>query len=86
MYKILIKLTSKTKQEGLARGKRINRFLLAFLAAFLLYLGCLMVLKAEIFRHPNQSPNSDYSKIELAYLVVQSIRMVFMGTILVLFV
>jgi hypothetical protein len=50
-------------------GKRINRFLMGFLGLFTIYLLGLMVLKAEIFRHPNQSPSSDYSAIELAYLV-----------------
>lgn len=57
-YKILQKITSRSKQEGLAKGKRMDRFLMGFLGLFVLYLIGLMILKAEIFRHPNQSPNS----------------------------
>jgi hypothetical protein len=63
------KITSRNKQDGIAKGKRINRFLMGFLGMFMLYLIGLMVLKAEIFRHPNQSPTSNYSAIELTYLV-----------------
>lgn len=53
MYKILLKITSKTKAEGIAKGKYVNKFLIGFLSLFIVYLVGLMILKAVIFRNPN---------------------------------
>jgi hypothetical protein len=57
MYKILRRITARSKGEGLAIAKRVNRSLVAFLTLFLVYLAGIMLLKAEIFRHPNQTLN-----------------------------
>ena len=86
MNKILLKITSKSQQEGLDKGKRLNRALIAFLAVFFLFMVILGALKSEIFRHPNQSPHASYNATELAYLVLQSFRVVFTGIVLYLFV
>jgi len=68
MFKILRRITARSKVEGLAVAKKVNRSLIAYLTFFVLYLAGIMFLKAEIFRHPNQTLNSNYSDIEKTYL------------------
>jgi len=67
-------------------GKRLNRALVAFLVVFICFMCILGVLKSEIFRHPNQDPHATFNSTECAYLVLQSIRVIFTIVVLYLFV
>ena len=55
MYKILLKITSRSTSQAIEQGKRVNKMILAFMSAFGLYLLGMLILKAQIFRHPNQT-------------------------------
>jgi hypothetical protein len=78
MYKILLKI-SAPPSKGIEIKTRVNRGIFGFLLVFFVYLVALLALKAEIFRHPNKNPNSDYSSLEKTYIALQSLRLIFAG-------
>jgi len=86
MYKILSRITAPTKKEGLARSIQINRLMIVFLFLYLVSTAALLLLKAVIFRHPNQDPSSDYSSYEITFLVLEALRVSFTVILIVVFV
>jgi hypothetical protein len=86
MYKILSRITAPNRKEGLALSARINRMLAAFLFFYLLSTAGLLVLKAFIFRHPNQDADSNYSSIEITFLVIEALRVSFTVILIIIFV
>ena len=86
MYKILSRITAPTKKEGLARSIQINRLMIVFLFLYLVSTAALLLLKAVIFRHPNQDPSSDYSSYEITFLVLEALRVSFTVILIIVFV
>lgn len=86
MNKILLKISSNSKQENIDKGKLLDRLMTGFILCFFVFMIILGVLKSEIFRHPNQNPHAHYNATELAFLVLQSLRVIFTGIVLYLFV
>jgi hypothetical protein len=60
--------------------------LAAFLFFYFVETGCLLLLKAFIFRHPNQDAKSSYSRVEKSFLVVSAFRLIFTGVLIYVFV
>lgn len=60
--------------------------MIAFLFFYLLSTVSLLLLKAVIFRHPNQDPSSDYSSYEITFLVLESLKISFTITLITIFV
>lgn len=86
MYKILSRITAPTRKEGLARSTQINRIMLAFLFFYLVSTAAILLLKAEIFRHPNQDPSSSYSALEITFLVIEALRVSFTVILMIVYV
>jgi hypothetical protein len=60
--------------------------MLAYLFLYLASTAAILLLKAEIFRHPNQDPSSSYSALEITFLVIEAMRVSFTVILIIVYV